>query len=201
MIQPILEREFVYERESCIPFRKVTDPFGKLSNMSGGFPLVVNGVTIATTEALYQSFRFTHLPDIQKVIIEQDHAWNAKRKSRVHLKESRADWTLVRVPIMEWVQRIKLAQHFEEFSALLLSTNDMPIVEESMVDGFWGATRSGNHALVGSNVLGRILTKLRMELRQRDAEEFWLVEPPAGVPEFLLYGSPVHIVQKKCVTA
>ncbi len=194
--QPLLELEFVYKLDACVPFRKISEPFGDLSNMASGFPLAVSGIVIPTSEALYQSCRFTHLQEIQKLIIEQRSPWYAKRKSRIYLKESRADWDLVRVEIMEWVQRVKLLQHWDSFSALLLSTSDRPIVEEAVKDRFWGATRSGNDVLIGANVLGRILTKLRTELKRGELEPFFVVEPPP-VSNFNLYGSPIRTITKE----
>ena len=38
-----------------------------LSNMAGGFPLVVNDIRIRTSEALYQACRFPHMPDVQQL--------------------------------------------------------------------------------------------------------------------------------------
>ncbi len=186
--------EIAYYRDSCVAFRKITEPFGELSNMAPGFELDVNGIIIPTSEALYQSCRFPHLPDVQRIIVEQKSPWCAKRKSRIFLKESRPDWTSVRVEIMEWVQRVKLARHFETLGELLLSTGNSPIVEESVCDGFWGTTRVGSDALVGANVLGRILTKLRTEVVEQSFDRFKYVQPPVAVADFTLYGVLVGTV-------
>ena len=61
-----------YYRESSVVFLKTHEPFGGLSNMAGGFPLCVNGSRILTSEALYQLCRFPRLPDVQRLIIEQN---------------------------------------------------------------------------------------------------------------------------------
>ena len=63
----------------------------------------------------------------------------AKMVSKPHRKDSRSDWDEVRVQIMRWCLRVKLAQHWETFGELLLSTGERPIVEESSRDPFWGA--------------------------------------------------------------
>ena len=51
-----------YEPEECVVFRKTAEAFGGLSNMAAGFPLKVNGVSVRTSEALYQACRFPHRP-------------------------------------------------------------------------------------------------------------------------------------------
>jgi hypothetical protein len=43
-------------------FYKAKEVFGGLSNMAGGFPLVVNGIHILTSEALYQACYFPPPP-------------------------------------------------------------------------------------------------------------------------------------------
>jgi ribA/ribD-fused uncharacterized protein len=201
MTVTLLEAEFVYERNACIPFSKITKPFGGLSNMAPGFPLEVNGILIPTSEALYQCCRFPHMPEVQRLIIEQKNPWYAKRRSRVYLKESREDWSCVRVEIMDWVQRVKLLQHWDEFGELLLSTKQDPIVEESIKDGFWGATPEGDQILVGSNVLGRILTNLRSELLQHSIEHFRQIKPPSQVANFKIYGMQIGGVSKESIAS
>jgi type I restriction enzyme, S subunit len=179
-----------YERHACITFRKTSERFGGLSNMAPGFPLRVNGVLIRTSEALYQACRFPHRPDIQRLIIEQTSPMTAKMKSKPHRKQSRLDWERVRVKIMTWCLRVKLAQHWHSFGDLLLATGDLPIVEESAKDDFWGAKAVDAERLEGKNVLGRLLMKLRAEFRGPHPELLRHVEPPA-IPNFFLLGQPI----------
>jgi ribA/ribD-fused uncharacterized protein len=114
--------------------------------MAPGFPLKVNGVLIRTSEALYQACRFPHLPKVQRLIIDEGSPMTAKMKSKSYRSQSRPDWDAVRVRIMRWCLRVKLAQHWETFSRLLLATGDQPIVEDSRKDDFWGAKRLGSQA-------------------------------------------------------
>ena len=95
------ERKYVKDKV-CF-FRKTKEHFGGLSNMSAGFPININGVNILTSEALYQACRFSKLPNIQKIIIEQKSPMTAKMKSKPHKKETRNDWDEIRVKIMRWV--------------------------------------------------------------------------------------------------
>jgi len=111
-----------YNRHECIVFRKTREDYGGLSNMAGGYPLLVNDVRILTSEALYQACRFPHLPEVQRLIIEQKSPMAAKMKSKSHRKNSREDWDKVRVTVMRWCLHVKLAQNRNTFGALLRST-------------------------------------------------------------------------------
>src|SRR4051794_19843803 len=103
----------MYNRLECVAFRTTDGRFGGLSNMAPGFPLCVNGTSIRTSEALYQACRFPHLPDVQQLIIEERSPMTAKMKSKPFRKQSRSDWDAVRVKVMRWCLRVKLAQNFE----------------------------------------------------------------------------------------
>ena len=181
-----------YIREECIVFRKTAEEYGGLSNMAGGYPLEINGVAILTSEALYQACRFPHLPDIQKLIIGQRSPMTAKMKSKPHRKETREDWDRVRVNVMRWCLRVKLAQNWSKFGDLLLRTGDRPIVEESRRDAFWGAKVREEDLLVGMNVLGRLLMELREELRAEPNRLKEVHEP--NIENFLLLGNPIPVV-------
>lgn len=87
-------------------------------------------------------------------------------KSKKYRSSTRADWDDVRVDIMEWCLRMKLKCNWESFGSLLLSTGDREIVEESHKDRFWGAVSEESGALVGCNVLGKLLMKIREEIKE-----------------------------------
>jgi ribA/ribD-fused uncharacterized protein len=183
-----------YNRQDCAVFRKTAEEFGGLSNMAGSYPLRVNGVHILTSEALYQACRFPHLPDVQRLIIAQRSPMTAKMKSKPYRKDSRSDWDAVRVGIMRWCLRVKLAQNWERFGSLLLSTGERPIVEDSRKDDFWGAKPVDEEALIGTNVLGRLLMELRELLRGSDADSLRVVSPPP-LPGFVLLGREIGVIK------
>ena len=182
-----------YSRAGSVVFLKTNEPFGGLSNMAGGFPLCVNGIRILTSEALYQACRFPHRPEVQWLIIGQPSPMTAKMKSKPYRQDSRPDWDRVRVKIMRWCLRVKLAQNWDAFSKLLLETGDRPIVEQSRKDEFWGAKPVDDHTLVGMNVLGRLLMELREVIKVAGQKAVERVEPVA-IPDFLLGGRPVETV-------
>lgn len=163
--------------------------------MASGYPLKINGVRILTTEALYQACRFPHLPEVQREIIGQHSPMTAKMKSKPHRLATRGDWDEVRFKVMRWCLRVKLAQNYEDFGRLLLATREKPIVEQSRKDDYWGAKvvdDTGN-TLVGQNVLGRLLMELREKLKN-DIDHNLTTVPPLGIPEFLLLGRPIELV-------
>lgn len=188
--QPCLSRTYV--RSQVVVVYKTKEDFGGLSNMAAGYPLIVNGVRVRTAEALYQACRFPHLPEIQKEIIRQHSPMTAKMKSKPYRKDSRADWDAVRYRVMRWCLRVKLAQNYDEFGQLLLATKNLPIVEQSRKDDYWGAKPfNETGTLVGQNILGRLLMELRDKLKEDSAEALKIVLP-LSVPEFFLLGTPIE---------
>jgi len=173
-------------------FRKTSEEFGGLSNMAPGFPLIILEHRVLTSEALYQACRFPHLPDVQAMIITEKSPMTAKMRSKPYRKDSRPDWDEVRVAVMKWCLRVKLIQNWQKFSDLLLSTGDLPIVEESRRDSYWGAILQDDHTLDGQNVLGRLLMDLRGKLRE-EPDALRSVRPPA-IDNFCLMGKPVSVV-------
>jgi type I restriction enzyme, S subunit len=183
-----------YDPSASVVFLKTNERFGGLSNMAPGFPLRVNGVRIRTSEALYQACRFPHMPEVQQLIIGENSPMTAKMRSKPYRRVSRHDWDFVRVKIMRWCLRVKLAQNWREFGRLLLATGHRPIVEQSRKDDFWGAKVADDGTLVGMNVLGRLLMELREQLKGDEAEGLRFIEPLA-ISEFLLFGQPIEAVQ------
>ncbi len=189
------DRTRTYDRRTSVVFCKTQEAFGGLSNMAAGYPLVVNGVDIRTSEALYQACRFPHRPDVQRLILAERSPMTAKMKGKPHRHDTRPDWDAVRVSIMRWCLRVKLAQNWRQFSELLLSTDERPIVEESRKDDYWGAKVVDPGTLVGMNVLGRLLMELREEVKSAPADQLQRVEPPR-IPDFQLYGQPIGVVDR-----
>ena len=130
------EETRIYKFNECISFRKTTEKYGGLSNMASGYPIVVNGIYIKSSEALYQAMRFPHLPEVQMIIINESSPMTAKMKSKKYRSQTREDWEQIKIVIMKWVLRVKLIQNKETFGRLLLETGSKTIVEESTKDNF-----------------------------------------------------------------
>ncbi|MDX5407892.1 MAG: NADAR family protein [Chromatiaceae bacterium] len=184
-----------YNRKDVVVFCKTKEAYGGLSNMASGFPINVNSAIIQTSEALYQACRFPHLPYVQQEIIAQTSPMTAKMVGKPFRDNSRPDWLQVRTKIMRWCLRVKLAQNYERFSELLLSTGDLPIVELSRKDEFWGAKISpdSDEILVGQNILGRLLMELREALKVENVDSFKTVAP-LNIPNFVLFEKQIEVV-------
>jgi ribA/ribD-fused uncharacterized protein len=151
----------IYNPDECAVFFRVKEQHGALSNMAGGFPLVVNGVHIRTSEALYQALRFPDHPDIQQKIIDEKSPMSAKMVAKAHIAKTRDRWDLLREMFMGYCILLKLLQNRETFGKVLVGTGSKQIVEKSRKDPFWGAVPREDGLLEGQNVLGNFLTKLR----------------------------------------
>lgn len=178
---------------------KVSDTFGGLSNMAGGYPLTINGIRVESSEALYQACRFPHHPDWQEEIIIQRSPMAAKMKAKKDGRRkdiSREDWGEIQLDLMRWVLKVKLAQHYKRISSLLLQTGDRPIVEKSRKDTYWGAVEKKEEEgqLHGCNQLGQLLMELRELVKTKSRQELMIVEP-LDIPDFLLLGQPIPTVR------
>ena len=195
MLQSNMEQIRTYYPAESAVFRKTNERFGGLSNMAPGFPLVVNGERIRTSEALYQACRFPSRPDVQRQIIADRSPMSAKMRSKPFRGDTRSDWNSVRVQVMRWCLRVKLAQNWQKFSSLLLSTGEAPIVEKkARRTDFWASTEQPDGTLVGMNVLGRLLMELREQLKSNEAKNLRSVKP-LDIPNFLLFEKPIERIQ------
>lgn len=191
MTQPVELQ--TYCAESCVSFRNTREEFGGLSNMAAGFPLVVADTPVRTSEALYQACRFPSLPAVQQIIIDARSPMTAKMKSKPHRSATREDWDAIRTKMMRWCLRVKLAQNWATFGALLRATGTRLIVERSHRDIYWGAKECESGKLVGRNILGLLLTDLRDAMHAHGRAGFEHIEP-LSVPDFLLCGSTIGSV-------
>lgn len=189
----------VYDAEQSCIFRKTKEQFGGLSNMASGFPLRINNIIIPSSEALYQACRFPNLPDVQSRILNQRSPMTAKMVGKPFREDTRADWDDVRIKIMRWCLKVKLAQNYFEFGKLLESTFDKQIVEDSSKDDFWGALRdkSDSNKLIGVNALGRLLMEIRHFYNEHRFSYNMFVIEPLNIPNFLLFGRPIQAVDER----
>jgi ribA/ribD-fused uncharacterized protein len=189
----------VYNAEQSCVFRKTKEQFGGLSNMASGFPLRVNNIIIPSSEALYQACRFPNLPDVQSKILNQRSPMTAKMVGKPFREDTRVDWDDVRIKIMRWCLKVKLAQNYLAFGKILESTFDKQIVEDSSKDAFWGALRDklDNNKLIGVNALGRLLMEIRHFYNEHRFSYNMFVVEPLNIPNFLLLGRPIQVVDER----
>ncbi|MEX9234779.1 NADAR family protein [Citrobacter cronae] len=183
----------LYPLKNTVAFRKTTEKWGGLSNMAKGYPLLINGLPIQSSEILYQACRYPDYPEIQKAIITQGNPYEAKQTARSFEAKTRSGWEKNRVSIMKWCVCVKLCQNWETFFALLDSTGEHDIVEHSEKDQFWGASKDSEGNFYGMNVLGRILMDARGMARKKGMKGFTTI-PPLHLDNFLLLGEKIRDV-------
>ena len=185
-----------YIRSEVCAFRKTKELYGGLSNMAAGYPIKINKYNLYNSEALYQSMRYPHRPDIQKQIIGEKSPMAAKMKSKSCYSESRVDWEEIKVDIMRWCLRVKLAQNFIKFGRLLESTGKYQIVEEKRKkDDFWGARVIDENTLKGVNALGRLLMELRENYNSENRYNMLSVSTPK-INNFLFIEEQINPVSE-----
>ena len=177
-----------YVKAEVAAFRRNKDNYGTLSNMYPT-PLMVGDLEIRTSEALYQACKVPSRPDIQQIIIDQKSPMMAARKGR-SCPDIREDWMAQRVNIMYWCLLVKLVQS-PKFNFVLESTADMDIVENSTKDSFWGAKPDASY-LIGQNVLGQLLMKVRNEMRSGLPDAVF----PLQIPDFYLLGLQIPEIEQ-----
>ena len=162
-----------YHKSNCITFKSTKGEYGALSNMAPNFPIYINNINIKNTELLYQALRFPDFHEIQEHILQFNIPISAKKFGRTHLDKTRSDWKEVRFKIMKFCIEAKLYNNWYDFSKVLLSTKDLPIVEYTTKDKVWGAIQEGDF-YEGTNALGRLL----MELREKVIFDNFNIEIP-----------------------
>ena len=158
-----------YQSAECAAFMRSREKYGHLSNMTPYYPLRVNGLRFQGPEGLYQAFKYPEEPAFQERIAEANSGM-AANKLTYRNPNVRPDWDEVRVYAMIYTVAVKLAQH-PIWIAAVEKTKQLPIVEISSRNDLWGARPDrATKTLTGRNVLGKILTALRAELRLRGGD-------------------------------
>ena len=120
------------------------------------FPYDYN-VYVKSNEHAYQALKCSTLYDFKRVLLANTPA-EAKRMGRII--EIRSDWSDVRLDIMYQINLLKYTNH-DDLRDKLLATGDEYIEETNhWNDQFWGVCNG-----VGENNLGKILMRIRSELK------------------------------------
>jgi len=168
-----------YENE--VAYTRTGDTYLGLSNLTPGFPVLMNGlVRTLTCEHLFQSLKFPDYPELQRQILSQRTPVLAKRLAgRVHHKTRiRSDWKEIQMEVMAFCIRAKLIWNWVGFGKLLREVSGKEILEtSSKTDAFWGVVpTSDGHR--GENHLGALLMGLRDEYLSEDNAVLHVLTPP-----------------------
>ena len=161
----------VFIEQDCCVFYKTREQWGQFSNMAHGFPLVLEGKTIYSSEALYQAAKFDPIssPEVVNEIMFEPNSMASKMKAKKYKSIVLPNWDEIKVDVMVAVVTIKYLQHKTFFDDLLDQTGNRIIVEKSRRDRLWGAVPDGQGNLVGDNLLGEIWMNIRND-RPNDLE-------------------------------
>jgi type I restriction enzyme, S subunit len=183
--------------QRVVTFLKTNEEFGGLSNMAGGYPFMINGERIKTSEHLYQALKYPDSPEIQKEILDCPSPIGAKMiaKKKVHRMHMRPDWAQIQLEVMAYCLRAKLIWNWVSFGKLLRRTGEYRIVEiSSKKDKFWGAVAEDGQ-LKGDNHLGELLGALRDAFVSPDNTSLRVLEAPANLGLRVL-GKPIEPIDR-----
>jgi len=156
------------KNENIISFTKVSLPNGWLGNMSP-YPIIFGDVIWKTSEALFQSLRFSD-NDIKELIRVEKSPMGAKFVMKANKEHIIIEPHSVKdVRNMKMCLNLKLIQHPILIKQLVDTSNSI-IVEDVTKRGdvggnlFWGAMLVGDE-WVGENILGNIWMEIRNEYK------------------------------------
>lgn len=146
-----------------IYFYKVNDPYGCFSNFSP-HGIHLQGTSWPTVEHYYQAQKFVGTADTALIplIHGAQTPEDAAALGRDRTRQVRPDWEQVKTQVMREAVLKKFLTH-TDIGAILLSTKDQLIVENSPSDYYWGCGADK----AGHNHLGKILMSVRQEIQQR----------------------------------
>ncbi|BAZ42522.1 hypothetical protein NIES4101_84910 [Calothrix sp. NIES-4101] len=144
-----------------IYFYKSGDAYGCFSNFSP-HGIEMEGFFWATVEHYYQAQKF--VGSVDEYIIPSIHAAKtpeiAAALGRNCDRCLRPDWDIVKISVMQKAVLQKFLSH-ADIRAVLLTTEEEILIEDSPCDYFWGCGASRQ----GENHLGQILMNVRTQLR------------------------------------
>jgi N-glycosidase YbiA len=142
-----------------ILFYSTRGQYGCFSNFSAhGFML--NGEHWPTSEHYFQAQKFSGHPEHVAELRTMKTPKQVAMAGRSRQRPLRPDWEQVKDEVMRQAVRAKFGAH-QDIRAILLSTTDAELIEDTSDDHYWGRGSSGT----GKNMLGIILMQIREELR------------------------------------
>lgn len=150
------------EKLQVVRFYSASDDFGWMSNFAR-YPIRLKGHTWPTVEHYFQAQKFAGT-DQEHTIRQARTPEIAARLGRDRSLKLRRDWEAVKDGMMYEAVKAKFTQ-YADLRGLLLATGDANILEHTDRDDYWGDGGDGS----GKNMLGRILMRVREELRARSA--------------------------------
>lgn len=145
-----------------IYFYKAYEPYGCFSNFSI-HRIYLQDKYWATVEHYYQAQKFVGTVDsaLIPLIYAAPTPEKAAQLGRDCTRQVRLDWEQVKTQVMREAVLKKFLTHLD-IQAILISSGNQLIVENSPTDYYWGCGEDKT----GDNHLGKILMSVRQEIRQ-----------------------------------
>ncbi len=141
-------------------------PYGCFSNFSK-HPFVEFGRIFKTSEHYFQSMKYLGVnQQYFELIVQAKTPKEAAQLGRSGMFPMRSDWELIKDSIMYHAVFLKFTT-YASLQQILLSTGDEELVEDSPVDSYWG----WGYDHKGKNKLGKILMRLRSDLRNATSND------------------------------
>ncbi len=122
--------------------------------------MTLDNITYPTSEHAYQAYKTENLGERKKI----SHLTTpAKAKKYGNKLELRKDWNSIKLGIMENIIRQKFLQNLNYLKKLIETGNTELIEGNTWKDTYWGVYKSK-----GLNHLGKILMKIRDELKDHE---------------------------------
>lgn len=186
-----------YKAGEFAGFLRSKDHFGGFSNMHQGFPFSIGIIDVDSTESLYQALRYPLHPDHQRYVLAANFSLGAKRRAyEEHLiKDTTPGWVTdgVNVQAMHVCLWLKLISYKKTIYGLFESANNLPIVELSYRDDFWGAKPLGSafgSDVIGRNILGFLWHDVIEKSKGMD-EDTWLPYVAGLSSGLMLFDKPL----------
>ncbi|GJE95744.1 NADAR family protein [Phanerochaete sordida] len=171
-----MQRDLSRRQQTGTPllFYGSDQPYFEFTN-AASYPITFRGQIYPTAEHLYNARKFLDgAPNLAERIRNARSPRTAIDESIRLQKFQRADWSSIKISVMEEVLEAKFTQH-SILRSLLLGTGDRELIDTSPLSAFWGIGKDG----LGRNELGKILMRLRQRLRNGLAAEGPPPPPPA----------------------
>lgn len=145
--------------QEVIHFYRASGKYGFLSNLYKK-EIVFDNIKFKTPEHAYQFGKFRDQETRDWAMESPKPHLIAILSHGLFVWDIVSNWSQIKVKRMHDVLRIKFQD--PELREKLLDTKDAVLIEDSKTDAFWGIGKHGK----GKNQLGKLLMKIRKEIRK-----------------------------------